>query len=279
MTRLRFPGLAAFITDRSAVSGAAVLLAITLLGLSAGLLFSSAPMEMVGRPYQWPGSSWSHPLGTDMLGRDILRDTVFASRTSLIAGAGAAFISIGLGVACGAAAGFYGGIVDSVVTRTVEIVQTVPSLLFAIVVVAVLGASTATVIGTIGLMGWPTIARLVRAETLRVKQLDYVRAARVIGMGDLEILVRHVVPNAIYSTVAMSGIVVASAILTESTLAFLGLGIPNQVSWGGMVSVGKDSLRAAWYISAVPGVAICMTVIALSAVSSGMNRVMNPRGE
>lgn len=271
--------LSIFISDRPALLGSLTILAVIVLALSAGLLFDTAPMEIVGKPYQWPGQTWDHALGTDMLGRDILRDMVFATRTSLIAGAGAALISIGLGVACGSAAGYFGGAVDAAVTRAVEIVQTVPSLLFAIVVVAVLGASPITVIGTIGIMGWPTIARLVRAETLRIKELDFVRAARVIGMSDLQILVQHVVPNAIYSTVAMAGIVIAGAILTESTLSFLGLGIPNQVSWGAMVSVGKDSLRAAWYVAAIPGAAICVVVLALSAVSSGMNRAMNPRAE
>lgn len=258
------------------MAGVVGLFLIVAAALSADLVFDHPPMQIVGPPMRWPGTA-GHMLGTDVLGRDILTDLVHAARTSLAVGLGTAMLALVLGVIGGSVAGYFGGWTDYLLNRLVEILQTLPTLVFAIVAAAVIGPSLFVIMATLALMSWPTIARLVRAEVLRLREAEFVQAVQIMGASHLFVLARHIIPNALSSSVATSAVLVANAILAESALSFLGLGDPSRPSWGGMIATGKDALRAAWFMAAIPGVAICATVVVLGLLGNGLNRALNPR--
>lgn len=266
-----------FLRSRTAVSGSLVIAAVIAAALLAGRIFETDPLDMVARPFIWPFTDALHPLGTDMLGRDILVGLVYAARVSLAVGLAAASLAVLFGVIIGATSGYFGGWTDQVLTRVTEIFQTMPPLVFAVVVVAILTPSVNSIILGISVTSWPQIARLVRAETLRLRESEFVQAARVIGMGHWRIIVTHILPNAVSPVVVAGSILVASAILTEASLSFLGLGDPNLISWGSMIGSGREVLRTAWYMTALPGLAISITVMALNLLGSGLNDVLNPR--
>ncbi len=265
-----------FLRNPAAVSGAIILGLIALAALFAGVLSPGAPQAIAGSPFLWPGEE-GHVLGTDVLGRDILAGVLYGARVSLLVGLGAAGLSILLGVITGTVAGYYRGRIDDVLMRITEAIQTMPSLVFTIVVVVVAGPSLPSIVIAIGLTGWPQVTRLVRAETLRLRRVEFVEAAVASGLGDALILARHVVPNAISSVIVASSILVAHAILTEASLAFLGLGDPNAVSWGSMIGTAREALRSGWYMAAIPGLAICVSVLGISLLGSGLNDLLNPR--
>ncbi|MEH2549814.1 peptide/nickel transport system permease protein [Bradyrhizobium sp. AZCC 2262] len=276
-----FPGASSLsyrlLRSRTTLTGSAVIAAVVMAALLAGSIFDTDPLDMVARPFIWPLTDARHPLGTDMLGRDILVGLVHAARVSLAVGLAAASLAVLVGVMFGAASGYFGGWVDQLLTRITEIFQTMPPLVFAVVVVAILTPSVGSIILGIGVTSWPQIARLVRAETLRLRESEFVQAARVMGMGHGRIIVTHILPNAISPVVVAGSILVASAILTEAALSFLGLGDPNLISWGSMIGSGREVLRTAWYMTALPGVAISITVMALNLLGNGLNDVLNPR--
>lgn len=263
--------------SRSTLVGGGVLLAILGLAVFADVLFAGDPLDMVARPFLWPGQNPAYPLGTDMLGRDMLVGLVHGSRMSLAVGFAAAALAIALGVAFGAVSGYFGGWVDQVLTRLTEVFQTMPPLIFAVVVVVILRPTVGSIVLGIGITSWPQIARLVRAETLRLRDGEFVQAARVMGMGHTRIILTHILPNAISPVIVAGSILVASAILTEAALSFLGLGDPNLISWGSMIGSGREVLRTAWYMTALPGLAISITVVALNLLGNGLNDVLNPR--
>ncbi|WP_159996746.1 ABC transporter permease [Roseomonas sp. 18066] len=265
-----------FLRHPAALAGASILGLIALAALLAGVLAPGSPQAIAGSPFLWPGEE-GHWLGTDVLGRDILAGLLFGARVSLLVGLGAAGLSILLGVVTGTVAGYYRGRVDDALMRLTEAVQTMPSLVFTIVVVVVAGPSLPSIVLAIGLTGWPQVARLVRAEALRLRQAEFVQAAIASGLGDAAILARHVVPNAISPVVVAASILVAHAILTEASLAFLGLGDPNAVSWGSMIGTAREALRSGWYMAAIPGLAICVAVLGISLLGSGLNDLLNPR--
>ncbi|GGF58532.1 ABC transporter permease [Azorhizobium oxalatiphilum] len=266
-----------FWRSRTALIGTAGLLLVVLGAIFAGRIFEADPLDMVARPFIWPFTDAAHPLGTDMLGRDILTGLVHAGRVSLAVGFSAAALAVMLGVVFGAVSGYFGGWADQILTRVTEVFQTMPPLVFAVVVVAILTPSVGSIVLGIAVTSWPQIARLVRAETLRLRDAEYVQAARVMGMGHTRIILTHILPNAISPVVVAGSILVASAILTEAALSFLGLGDPNLISWGSMIGAGREVLRTAWYMTALPGLAISFTVMALNLLGNGLNDVLNPR--
>ncbi|MGR7997210.1 MULTISPECIES: ABC transporter permease [unclassified Xanthobacter] len=268
---------ARFLRSRTALIGTTGLLLVSLAAVFAGVLFPGDPLDMVARPFIWPFTTWTYPLGTDMLGRDILVGLVYAARVSLAVGLAAAALAVGLGVLFGALSGYFGGWVDQVLTRITEVFQTMPSLVFVVVVVAILSPSITSIVLGIAITSWPQIARLVRAETLRLRDAEFVQAARVMGMGHGRIILTHILPNAISPVIVAGSILVAHAILTEAALSFLGLGDPNLISWGSMIGSGREVLRTAWYMTALPGIAISITVMALNLLGNGLNDVLNPR--
>ena len=245
--------------------------------LRAGVLFPGDPLDMVAQPLLGPGQDAAFFLGSDSLGRDVAAGLAHGARVSLAVGAAAAGISLGIGVLVGAAAGYFGGWLDDVLVRLTELVQTIPTFLLVIVIVAIGQPSARMIVLAIGAASWPVIARLVRAEFRALREAEFVQAARSQGFGDAWIIFREILPNALPPVVVTSSVLVATAILMESALSFLGMGDPNVVSWGSMIGEGREHLRTAWYLAAAPGVAIILTVLSLNLVGDGINDAFNPR--
>lgn len=265
-----------FARNRAALAGLAVLGVVVATALLAPVLLPGDPLRIVGDPLLQPFSA-GHPLGTDSLGRDMLAMIVHGARTTLLIGVAAAFTAIVIGVAVGALAGYYGGAVGRAFTRLIELFQTIPGLVFLLAVVSFVGPQLIFLVLAIGLVSWESIARLTRAEFLAWKKRDFVLAARTIGMGDARLIFVEILPNAIAPVIAVSTLSIAGAILAESGLSFLGLGDPSVSTWGRLVGEGRGLIRTAGYVCAIPGVAIVLTVFALSLVSDGLNDALNPR--
>ncbi|CAO3421790.1 ABC transporter permease [Azospirillum doebereinerae] len=261
----------------SAVAGLGLLGAILAMAALADVAYPVDPLDMVGTPFLWPGADPDFPLGTDMMGRDIAAGIFHGARVSLLIGAVATLVSLVIGVGIGAVAGFFRGRADHMLMHVTELFQTIPPFLFAIVIVAILQPTMTTVVLAIGLTSWPSLARLVRAEVLRLRDGEMVQASIVLGLSDARIILTHVLPNVLVPIVVSASIMVASAILTESSLAFLGLGDPNIVSWGSMVGAGREVLRTDWYVATVPGLAIVAAVLALNLLGDGLNDALDPR--
>lgn len=271
--------LRAFVRNPTFVAGVAILTVFVLLALFADLLFPGDPLDMVGPPVLWPGQDAEFPLGTDSLGRDVLAGLVHGARASLLVGIAAAAIGLAIGMVVGALAGFFGGRVDALLMRVVELFQTTPTFLLVVVIVAI-GEPTVRVIAlAIGLASWPTVARLVRAQFRSLRESDFVMAARSLGYSNLRIIVQEILPNALPPVIVAASVMIANAILTEAGLSFLNMRDPNLVSWGGMIGAGRDLLRTAWFLTALPGVAIALAVLSLNLVGDGLNEILNPRSD
>ncbi|RUW60004.1 ABC transporter permease [Mesorhizobium sp. M7A.F.Ca.US.008.03.1.1] len=257
-----------FLRTPEAVAGAILLAVLIAMALSASLLFPGDPQAIAGPALLPPFQDWSLPLGTDRLGRDVLAELFHGARTSLAVGLAAAAAALVVGAVVGTLAGFAGGLVDEVLMRITDAFQTVPSFLLALAFVSVVGPSLGVV--AIALGTWTGPARVARAEVLSIRERDYVAGARVIGMHPLAIAFREVLPNALPPVLAMSSVIVAAAILTEAALSFLGLGDPNRVTWGGMISEGRAVLRTAPFLSIVPGIALVLTVLGVYLAGEGI---------
>lgn len=261
----------------SAAVGLVLFALIIAMAASASLVFPDDPLDMVAQPFLWPGEDPAYPLGTDMLGRDIASGIFYGARVSLLIGGVATLVSLVIGVGVGALSGYYGGRLDAALMRVTELFQTVPPFLFALAIVAILQPSIATITLAIGITAWPSLARLVRAEVLKLRHGELVQASIALGASDARIILLHILPNTLAPVIVSASILVASAILTESSLAFLGLGDPNVVSWGGMVGAGREVLRTDWYVATIPGLAIVAAVLALNLLGDGLNDALNPK--
>jgi len=261
----------------AAAAGVGVLALGIALALAAPWLAPGDPLDMVGRPLLAPLAEARFPLGTDQLGRDVLAGLLHGARVSLAVGAAAAAAAIGAGILAGTVAGFLGGRADDALMRLTEAAQTIPTFLFALALVSVLGATATNVVVAIALSSWPPTARLVRAEVMRVRTLDYVDAARLAGRAPLAIAFLEVLPGALAPVVALVGITVGEAILVESALAFLGLGDPNLQSWGRMVASGRANLRVMPSLVVLPGIAIALAVLAASLTGDALARRLGGR--
>lgn len=261
----------------AAMVGLLLLLLVIGMAVSASWLFPSDPLALAGRPLQWPGANPRFWLGTDNSGRDIAAQIFHGARVALLIGLVATSIAVVIGIVIGALAGFYGGIVDDVLMRVTEAFQTLPNFLLLLVFVSVFGSEIATVVVAIGAVSWPAPARLTRAEFLTLRSREFVEACRTLGMRDAQIIFREILPNALPPVIVYASVVMAVAILLESALAFLRLSDPNVASWGNLIGLGRDVLRVQWYVSAIPGVAILVTVLAVSLVGQGLNDALNPR--
>jgi peptide/nickel transport system permease protein len=259
------------------MAGLLFLVAAGFVAIFASAIYPDDPLGMVARPFLWPGQNSAYPLGTDSLGRDVAAGLVHGSRVSLLVGISATVIGLTIGLVVGAAAGYFGGYVDNVLVRLIEIFQTMPSFILLVVLVAIAEPSVTTVTVAIGIVTWPTVARLVRAEFRSLREKDFVLAARGLGYGHVRIIVREILPSALPPIIVTASVMVASAILMESALSFMGLSDPNMVSWGSMIGAGRELLRTAWYLTTLPGLAIVFTVLALNLVGDGLNDALNPR--
>ena len=264
-----------FCRNFSAVFGAIILICVALVALVGPILYTQSPYQLVATPFSPPFEQYI--LGTDILGRDVAAGIVYGARTSLLIGLFATAIAVLVGTVLGALAGYFGSYVDQWIMRVTEIFQTIPFFLFAILLVAILGASITNVVLAIAIVSWPPMTRLVRGEFLAAKGKEYVEACRVMGMSHSRTIVRHILPNTMSSIIVMSSLMVANAILIESALSFLGLGDPNVMSWGFMIGAARPVLRTAWWLCAFPGVAILITVLAINLVGEGLNDALNPR--
>ena len=258
-------------------TGLAVLCLLALTALFAGVLFPRDPLSIVGPALLPPFSDASLPLGTDRLGRDVLAELVHGTRASLAVGIAAAFVALVFGLLIGTLAGFAGGLVDEALMRVVDAFQIVPAFLLALAFVSVIGASLPVVVLAIALGAWTGPARLARAEVLSIRERDYVAAARVIGMRPLEIALSEILPNALPPVLALSSVIVASSILVEAALSFLGLSDPNIVTWGSMIAEGRNVLRSAPFLSIMPGIALMVTVLGVYLFSEGLADVLAKR--
>ena len=275
--RRRRGAVAALLRNLSFLTGFIVLFCVAGAALLAPLLYPDNPQDMVAAPVEWPGTDPDYPLGTDSLGRDIAAGLLHGARVSLLVGLSAAGIGLGIGTLVGAVGGFFGGWIDTITGRVTELVQTIPSFLLVIVLVAIGAPSVRTIVLAIGLASWPLIARLVRAQVRVIRAQDFVMAARSLGYGTSRLILGEILPNALPPVIVTSSVLVANAILTEAGLSFLGMGDPNLVSWGSMIGDGRPLLRTEWFVSAIPGCAIALTVLALNLAGDGLNDVLNPR--
>lgn len=224
------------------------------------------------------GSSWSHPLGLDRLGRDILSRMIRGTRVAFVVAFAATTISLVIGVTVGAAAGYFGGWVDTILSRFVDTIMAFPTLVLLITLAAVLGPSIQTTVVVIGATIWSTYARVVRADVLSIRERDFVLAARSIGARDARIISRHVLPNVLGPVIVIASLSVGGVIILEAALSFLGLGVtPPTPSWGGMLSDGRAYMRAYPHIAIYPGVAIFLTVLAFNMVGDGLRDALDPR--
>ncbi|WP_407175085.1 ABC transporter permease [Bradyrhizobium sp. STM 3562] len=273
----RTRSLRLLLRNPSAVAGICLLLLIVAAAALAPVLYPGDPLSMVARPLIWPGHNAAFPLGTDSLGRDVAAGLMHGARVSLLIGFVATTIGLTVGILVGAVAGYRGGWVDDVLVRLIELFQTVPSFILLVVLVAIAQPSIATVTWAIGLVTWPTIARLVRAEFRALREKEFVMAARSLGFGHGRIVIREILPNALPSIIVTASAMVATAILMEAALSFLGLGDPNVVSWGSMIGAGRELIRTAWYLTALPGLVIVLTVLSFNLIGDGLTDVLNPR--
>ncbi|WP_238877640.1 ABC transporter permease [Achromobacter xylosoxidans] len=273
----RCGALGQLLANPAAVAGALLLFLILLAALAAPWLFPHDPLDMVGPPIQWPGQDPGFWLGTDTMGRDVAAGLAHGARVSLTVGVAAAMLSLLIGIAVGAAAGYFGGWVDVALMRVTELLQTIPAFLLVVVIVAIARPSVTVIALSIGVASWPVVARLVRAEFRTLRESEFVQAARTLGYGHARIALLEILPNALPPVIVTTSVLVANAILMESALSFMNMGDPNAVSWGSMIGDAREMLRTAWYLAALPGVSIILTVLSLNLLGDALNDAFNPR--
>ena len=265
-----------FARNPSAIAGMLMLGAVLLVALGGPWLMGADPFEITAAPMTPPFSE-DALLGTDYLGRDVLTTLVYGGRATLLVGAVAAFLSVAIGITLGAMAGYYGGRVDAVLMRVTEFFQVLPALLFAMVVVTLFSPTLLTITLAIGVVSWTGTARLTRAEFMKYRNLEFVRAERAIGAGHARIIWRVILPNALPPLIVSATLAIGSAILFEAALSFLGLGDQNRMSWGLMIGASRQYVLSCWWAVAFPGAAFFVTVLAVSLIGDGLNDALNPK--
>jgi peptide/nickel transport system permease protein len=269
--------LPAYMRDPFLWIAATLLVLAIILAVLAGMIYPGDPLDMAGPPLLWPGEDSAHPLGTDALGRDLAAGIVHGARVSLLVGVCAAMLGLLIGTTIGALAGYFGGVVDNVLVRLTELFQTIPTLLLVIVILAIGNPSVPLIVFAIGIASWPMIARLTRSQFMSLREADFVMAARGLGYGTSRIILQEILPNALPTIVVATSVLVANGILAEAGLSFLNLGDPNQVSWGSLIGNGRTMLRNEWYLTALPGLAIVLTVLSINIIGDRLTDILNPR--
>ena len=266
-----------FWKNRMAVVGSVIVVLLFIVSLLAPWLAPYDPNAIDLKIVLAPPSG-GHPFGTDPLGRDVLSRMIWGAGISLKVGFVATGIAILIGTMLGAVAGYYGRWVDAMIMRFVDIMLCFPSFFLILAVIALLEPSIWNIMIVIGLTGWMGVTRLVRADFISLKERDFVQAARVFGAGDLRIIFLHILPNAMASVLVTATLGVAGAILTESALSFLGIGVqPPTPSWGNILTAGKDNIDIAWWLSFYPGLAILITVLGYNLLGEGIRDALDPR--
>ena len=266
-----------FRRNRLAMCGLALVAGMFAVALLAPWLAPYDPNLIELKEVLMPPSG-AHLLGTDTLGRDVLSRVIYGSRISLLVGFVAVGIATLIGVLVGSLSGYYRGWVDQVCMRLVDVMLCFPVFFLILAVIAFLGPSIWNIIVIIGLTGWMGVARLVRAEFLSLREREFVAAARSLGASDARLICRHLLPNALTPVMVSATLGVAGAILTESALSFLGLGVqPPTPSWGNILTMGKDNIEIAWWLSVFPGLAILVTVMSYNLLGEGIREAIDPR--
>ncbi len=263
--------------NRLALAGGCVVALLFVVSLLAPLVAPSDPNAINAWQVLSP-PSWQHWFGTDELGRDVFSRVLYGARISLKVGFVAVGIAVSIGTVVGLVSGYYSGVIDTVLMRLVDIMLCFPAFFLILAVITFLEPSIWYIMMVIGLTGWMGVARLVRAETLSIREMDYITAARCIGCSDRRIIFRHILPNAMSPVLVSASLGVAGAILTESALSFLGIGVqPPTPSWGNILTSGKDYIEFAWWLSLFPGLAILVTVLAYNLLGEGIRDALDPR--
>lgn len=272
-----------FRKHRLAVAGGVVVLLVVAMGVLAPWLAPHDPAQANFlkrfRPPAWmEGGSWEHPLGTDQLGRDILSRIMWGARASLTVGAIVITLATTVGIFFGLLSGYYGGRVDAVIQRVVDILLSFPYLVLAIGLMAVMGPGFMNMVLALVYKEWVTPCRVVRGEVLAAKNQEYVEAARAVGAGDAHIMWREILPNTLSAVIVVATLRVAWVILMEASLSFLGLGVqPPTPAWGSMVAAGREYIFQAWWLATFPGVAILVTVLGINLLGEGLRDALDPR--
>jgi peptide/nickel transport system permease protein len=266
-----------FRTNKLALGGAFIVLLLFVVALFAHWLSPYDPGQInVQQVLQDP--TWKHPFGTDPLGRDVFSRMIYGSRISLMVGFVAVGISTLIGIFLGALAGYYGRWVDNLIMRFVDVMLCFPTFFLILAVIALLEPNIWNIMVVIGITGWMGVARLVRAEFLSLKERDFTAAEKALGAKDFRIIFRHILPNALAPVLVSATLGVAGAILTESALSFLGIGVqPPTPSWGNILTAGKDNIEIAWWLSLYPGMAILITVLGYNLLGEGVRDSIDPR--
>ena len=265
-----------FAANYAAVAGLLVLAIIIVVSLLGPFLYTVDPWEMVWSPFSPPGAK-GFLLGTDYLGRDLVAQIIHGGRATIAVGCAAALLSVLIGITFGALSGFYRGWVEEILMRITEFFQVLPTLLFSMVLVALFGASLQMITFAIGIVSWTGVARVTRAEFLKIRELEYVTASRSGGANAPTLIFRVILPNALPPIVVQAALLVGFAILFEAGLSFLGLSDPNVMSWGAMMGNNRPFILQHSFTIMYPGLAIFITVLAISLVGDGLNDALNPK--
>jgi peptide/nickel transport system permease protein len=266
-----------FFRNKAAVVGLFMLTSILIITYVVPFFYTNDPFDIIAKPFLAPNSGEGPGFGTDYLGRDVLAGLINGGSATLTVAAIAATMTIAIGISVGAFAGYYGGWVDAVLSRLTEFFQVLPALLFAMVLVTLWGPSTRTVAVAIGVVAWPGTARLTRAEFLRLKNQEFVKAQRAIGASDSRIIWRVIFPNALPPLIVSATLIIGVAILFEAGLSFLGLSDPNVWSWGQMIGSNRSYILNSWWTVTFPGLAIFVTVLSISLIGDGLQDAFNPK--
>jgi peptide/nickel transport system permease protein len=264
------------------IAGIILLFGIVFMALAAPHIAGHDPNKVLLRerlkPPVFAGGSAAFPLGTDALGQDILSRIIYGSRISLLVGFSVVAIAGVLGVTLGLIAGFVGGIVDDVIMRLADIQLAFPAIILYIAVMAVVGPGLRNIIVVMGIVGWVSFARVERSMVLSLRESDFVMAARCVGLPTPRILLRHILPNALSPIIVVASFSLATTIITESSLSFLGLGVPPSVpTWGAMLATGRDYLHTGWWLATFPGVAIALTVLSINIIGDWLRDYLDPQ--
>ncbi|MDR3452468.1 MAG: ABC transporter permease [Rhodoferax sp.] len=265
-----------FVRNPSAIVGIVLFLFVLVVSIAGPWFYPADPFEIRAAPLTPPftADAW---LGSDYLGRDVLTTLIYGGRATLLIGAFAALLSVVIGITLGAFSGYYGGKVDAVLMRITEFFQVLPALLFAMVVVTLFSPTLVTVTIAIGIVSWTGTARLTRAEFLKYRGLEFVRAERAIGARNSRIIWKVILPNALPPLIVSAALAIGAAILFAAGLSFLGLGDPNEMSWGLMIGSSRQYVLSCWWAVTFPGAAIFVTVLAISLIGDGLNDALNPK--
>jgi peptide/nickel transport system permease protein len=264
----------------AALVGLTILAVVVFAAIFAPLIAPHDPNDQdVARRLRPPFQAESpYILGTDQVGRDVLSRIIYGTRVALIVGLSAVALSGAIGITLGLLSGFYGGLIDDLIGWVSSVELAFPFVLLAIAVVAVIGANLFNLVIVLSIVAWVTYARIVRAETLAIRDLEFVQAARTLGVGDLRVLFRHILPNVLTPVIVIATFEVARMIISEASLSFLGLGVePRIPSWGSMLADGRQYLATAWWIATFPGLGIMLTVLAINLVGDWLRDVLDPR--